>query len=215
MWLHTVNKNALQSIIDQRSEESVNKTKGIILVIIVVALAGFIGFRLGTSHKSTTPSDNTVTTEEHSTEPKTPEAVTLTNKEWTNIVLTALDCADEDGTVTVDENNDMTVSGKLSKSTVEKWLEEGNVELNSMYRTALNMLPDSMPMTLTCSVSCSNGEVTLKGKSLQASSIDLPTDLISDSVWDGINQTLNDELAKKADSISDIQFQKDSVVLEP
>ncbi len=191
------------------------KTKGIVLAIIVVALAGFIGFRIGTSHKSESTSNNTVTTEEHSTESETPEAVTLTNKEWTNIVLTALDCAGEDGTVTVDEDNVMTVSGKLSKSTIENWLEEGNVELNSMYRTALNMLPDSLPITLTCSVSCKNGEVRLKGKSLQASSIDLPSDFISDSVWDGINEKLNKELAKKTDSISDIQFHEDSVVLEP
>ena len=191
------------------------KTKGIVLAIIVVALAGFIGFRIGTSHQSKSTPNNTVTTEEHSTEPETPEAVTLTNKEWTNMVLTALDCAGEDGTVTVDEDDVMTVSGKLSKSTIENWLEEGNVELNSMYRTALNMLPDSLPMTLTCSVSCKNGEVRLKGKSLQASSIDLSTDLISDSVWDGVNKKLNKELAKKTDSISDIQFNEDSVVLEP
>lgn len=191
------------------------KTKGIVLAIIVVALAGFIGFRIGTSHKSESTPNSTVTTEEHSTEPETPEAVTLTNKEWTNMVLTALDCAGEDGTVTFDEDNVMTVSGKLSKNTIENWLEEGNVELNSMYRTALNMLPDSLPMTLTCSVSCKNGEVRLKGKSLQASSIDLPSDFISDSVWDGINEKLNKELAKKTDSISDIQFNEDSVVLEP
>lgn len=191
------------------------KTKGIILVIILVALAGFIGFRIGTSHKSESTPNNTVTTEEHSTEPKTPEAVTLTNKEWTNIVLSALDCAEEDGTVIVDEDNVLTVSGKLSKNTIENWLKEGNVELNSMYRTALNMLPDSLPMTLTCSISCKNGEVRLKEKSIQASSIELPTDLVSDSVWDGVNKKLNRELAKKTDSISDIQFNEDSVVLQP
>lgn len=185
------------------------KIKGIILAIIVVALAGFIGFRITTSqsHKSESTPNNTVTTEEHSTDPKTSEAVTLTNKELTNIVLTALDGVVEDSTVTVDEDNIMTISGTLPKTTLENWLEKGNVELNSMSRIALNMLPDSLPMTLKCSISYKNngGGVALKGKSIQASGIDLPTSLISDSVWDTVNEQLNKELAEKTDSISDIQ----------
>ncbi len=195
-----------------------NKTKWLVLIIIVAAVAGMIGFRMSHTRNPEPVPGSVISTEEHSSEPKeieqTTETVTLTMDEWTNHVLTALDCAGEDGEVTID-GEQMTVSGELPKTTIETWLNEGNVELSGMYNTIFSALPDSLPMTLTCAVTCENGKVMLEENRIEAAGIELPTDIIADSVWDGINESLNDQLSRQIDSISAIRFEGQSVLLEP
>lgn len=188
------------------------KRIAVIIVIVVIVAAAFWIVR--TPAETHEPSGSAVTREHSTDETQEQTSVTLSYDEWLDILLYAMDCSEENGDSKwyVDDDGHMVVEGDLSKATVEQWMSDAG-QLDGLYKSVLALLPDELPMTLTSDVSCEDGKVSLDFVSLKAGDIDVPEELVSGSVWDGVNEKLNDSLSEKTDSISDIKIDGDSVAL--
>ncbi|MDO5548117.1 MAG: hypothetical protein Q4F79_06465 [Eubacteriales bacterium] len=191
----------------------------ILALIIVVGAIYFITPRHGNEIENHQPGSMEVDAEEHSTQDQEPieisaDAVELTNEEWQDIVLRALDCADMEAELSITPENEMTITGDLPKDTITGWLNEADEDSKGMYSSILSILPESLPTSLTCTIGCEDGKVQLTGKSMSVADIEVPMDVL-DGVWSSVNENLNNSLQEKTSSINSVSVQDGMIVLEP
>ena len=190
----------------------------LLIVIIGVAVAVFSITRKNSDNiEDHQPGSIEINTDEHSAEAepqKSADAVELTAEEWQALILDALDCADMQAETVISSENEMTISGKLPKKTITNWLSNADEDSKGMYQSILSIMPDSLDTSLTCQIDSSDGKVQLSGTSMTVAGIDVPMDVL-DGVWSSVNDTLNQSLKEKTDSVSSVRPEDGKIILEP
>ena len=190
----------------------------LLIVIIGVAVAVFSITRKNFDNiEDHQPGSIEINTDEHSAEAepqKSADAVELTAEEWQALILDALDCADMQAETVISSENEMTISGKLPKKTITNWLSNADEDSKGMYQSILSIMPDSLDTSLTCQIDSSDGKVQLSGTSMTVAGIDVPMDVL-DGVWSSVNDTLNQSLKEKTDSVSSVRTEDGKIILEP
>lgn len=190
----------------------------LLIVIIGVAVAVFSITRKNSDNiEDHQPGSIEINTDEHSAEAepqKSADAVELTAEEWQALILDALDCADMQAETVISSENEMTISGKLPKKTITNWLSNADEDSKGMYQSILSIMPDSLDTSLTCQIDSSDGKVQLSGTSMTVAGIDVPMDVL-DGVWSSVNDTLNQSLKEKTDSVSSVRTEDGKIILEP
>ena len=190
----------------------------LLIVIIGVAVAVFLITRKNSDNiEDHQPGSIEINTDEHSAEAepqKSADAVELTAEEWQALILDALDCADMQAETVISSENEMTISGKLPKKTITNWLSNADEDSKGMYQSILSFMPDSLDTSLTCQIDSSDGKVKLSGTSMTVAGIDVPMDVL-DGVWSSVNDTLNQSLKEKTDSVSSVRTEDGKIILEP
>ena len=190
----------------------------LLIVIIGVAVAVFLITRKNSDNiEDHQPGSIEINTDEHSAEAepqKSADAVELTAEEWQALILDALDCADMQAETVISSENEMTISGKLPKKTITNWLSNADEDSKGMYQSILSIMPDSLDTSLTCQIDSSDGKVQLSGTSMTVAGIDVPMDVL-DGVWSSVNDTLNQSLKEKTDSVSSVRTEDGKIILEP
>ena len=190
----------------------------LLIVIIGVAVAVFSITRKNSDNiEDHQPGSIEINTDEHSAEAepqKSADAVELTAEEWQALILDALDCADMQAETVISSENEMTISGKLPKKTITNWLSNADEDSKGMYQSILSFMPDSLDTSLTCQIDSSDGKVKLSGTSMTVAGIDVPMDVL-DGIWPSVNDTLNQSLKEKTDSVSSVRTENGKIILEP
>lgn len=188
----------------------------LLIVIIGVAAAFFSITRKNSDNiENHQPGSIEMNTDEHSTETeKSADAVELTAEEWQTLILDALGCADMQAETAISSENQMTISGKLPKKTITNWLSDADEDSKGMYQSILSIMPESLDTSLTCRINSSDGKVQLSGTSMTVAGIDVPMDVL-DGVWSSVNDTLNQSLKEKTDSVSSVRTEDGKIILEP
>ena len=190
----------------------------LLIVIIGVAVAVFSITRKNSDNiEDHQPGSIEINTDEHSAEAepqKSADAVELTAEEWQALILDSLDCADMQAETVISSENEMTISGKLPKKTITNWLSNADEDSKGMYQSILSIMPDSLDTSLTCQIDSSDGKVQLSGTSMTVAGIDVPMDVL-DGIWPSVNDTLNQSLKEKTDSVSSVRTENGKIILEP
>lgn len=190
----------------------------IILLIVIIGVAFFSITRKNSDNiEKHHPGSIEMNTDEHSTETETEksaDAVELTAEEWQALILDALGCADMQAETAISSENEMTISGKLPKETITNWLSDADEDSKGMYQSILSFMPDSLDTSLTCQIDSSDGKVKLSGTSMTVAGIDVPMDVL-DGIWPSVNDTLNQSLKEKTDSVSSVRTENGKIILEP
>lgn len=190
----------------------------LLIVIIGVAVAVFSITRKNSDNiEDHQPGSIEINTDEHSAEAepqKSADAVELTAEEWQALILDALGCADMQAETAISSENQMTISGKLPKKTITNWLSDADEDSKGMYQSILSIMPESLDTSLTCQIDSSDGKVQLSGTSMTVAGIDVPMDVL-DGVWSSVNDTLNQSLKEKTDSVSSVRTEDGKIILEP
>lgn len=199
------------------------KRKRLTIIILLIVIIGVAAAVFSIVQKSSDnvekhqPGSIEMSTGEHSTESETEhtaDAVEVTAEEWQKLILDALGCADMQAETTISSENQMTISGELPKETITNWLNNADEDSKGMYESILSILPDSLETSLTCQIDSSDGKVQISGTSMTVAGIDVPMDVL-DGIWPSVNDTLNQSLEDKIDSVSAVSAEDGKIVLEP
>ena len=88
----------------------------------------------------------------------------------------------------------VTISGSVSRSTLEKLLQESNIEGKNTFSMALKLLPVEMEGTVSFRLTVEDGRLNVIPQSFEAGTINLPVEMVSDDLIAAINDAINNSL---------------------
>lgn len=113
----------------------------------------------------------------------------------------------------IGDNCDVTWKGSVSKAAVTELLKTQTDSISSAYEAVLQMLPDSLPLTLDVQIQADNGAAVIVPKGLVISSMEIPDSMIGEELFAAMQQTLNRELSKQIGQIQSVSSKNGEMLL--
>ncbi len=115
--------------------------------------------------------------------------------------------------VAFEENNVITLTGEVSKASIQTMLDAQEDSISSAYQSMLFLLPDALPFEITIQLSVEQGAVTMRPTKVTVSSMELSDDMLGTDWIASFEQGLNSELSKQLKTISGMQSGSDGIIV--
>lgn len=153
-----------------------------------------------------------VTVQEHAEEPEpTAEATEKEVLIGEDVFLSALtemldgQLDTEELTAEIGEDNDVTLTGTVSKEAVTGLLESQADGISSAYQAILTLLPEKLPLTLEIGLQAEDGTVKIIPRCFQVAEMEIPETFIEENLFDRLEQNINREISKQVSQIQSIR----------
>lgn len=111
------------------------------------------------------------------------------------------------------ENNAITLTGNVSKQSIQTMLDAQDDSVSSAYQSMLFLLPDALPFEMTVQLSVQQSAVTMRPTKVTVASMELSDDMLGTDWIAAFEQGLNSELSKQLQTISGLQSGSDGIVV--
>ncbi len=146
------------------------------------------------------------TAEENATEASETTEIVVGEEAFLAVVQETMDglLTVSDLSAQIGENCVVTMTGSVDKAEVAALLEAQSDSISSAYQAVLQLLPDSLPLTLEIYLQTNDHTVEIVPRSLKVSSMEIPDSVVDGDMFETLQQNLNRELKKQVQQIEAI-----------